>query len=214
MNMTMSSTAVSNGKAKRSLATEIDRLDQMLDGLAKGLNEAVGDAVKDALGGAMRETVQAVLTELFTNPEILAKLRAALGAMPPVTAMTQPAPARRGLRQRLHGLWTGIRTCVRKIRQACATRIRRQCDRVCIIAGLIRQALVVIRNHLPMIRPFRRQILTAFACGMVVGVLAWFAGPWAAGLVSGFGGFATAISVQAGLWFWRTVRRIPVLDIQ
>jgi hypothetical protein len=205
--MTISSTAVSNGKARRSLATEIDRLDQMLDGLANGLNEAVGDAVRAALGGAMRETVQAVLKELFTNPEILARLRAELGAMPPAPA--QPAPVRRGLRKRL---CTGIRTGVRKLRQACAKWIWRQRERICTCARRIRQALVVVRTHLPMLRPFRRQILTAFTCGIGVGVMAWFAGPWIASFASGCGGFAMALSVQAGLWFWQTMRKIPMLN--
>jgi hypothetical protein len=201
----MSSTVSNNGKARRSLATELDRLDQMLDGLANGLNEAVGDAVKAALGGGMHEMVRAVLTELFNSPETLAKLRAVLGATPAGAAL--PVPARRGMRKRLCGLWSGIRACARKLRQACAARVRLQWGRVCSTGKGIRQALVVVRNHLPMARPFRRQILTAFAFGLGMGVLAWFAGPWLASFASGFGGFTIALAAQAGLWFWRMLRR-------
>src|SRR6516225_4221352 len=82
-NMTITAIPSSNGKARRSLAAELDRLDQMLDGLADGLNEAVGEAVKTSVNGQLRETIQAVLTELFTNPDIVAKLRAVLGATVP-----------------------------------------------------------------------------------------------------------------------------------
>ena len=50
--MTMTTT---NGR--KSLASQIDRLDTILDGLADGLNEAVASAVKDAITIAVRETV-------------------------------------------------------------------------------------------------------------------------------------------------------------
>ena len=55
------STTLTNGRQRKALAEQIDRLDSVLDGLADGLNEAVATAVK--------ETVHAVLSEVLSNPE-------------------------------------------------------------------------------------------------------------------------------------------------
>ena len=48
-----------------------------------------------------------------------------------------------------------------------------------------------------------RVLSTAAAIGLAVGVAAYFAGPWLAGLASGVGGFVTALGVHAGLWLRR-----------
>src|SRR6478609_213759 len=66
-----------NGRTQRtSLATQIDRLDLILDNLSEGLQEAVADAVKVAVTRA----VEAALVEVLTNPE----LRRHLMPVPPV----------------------------------------------------------------------------------------------------------------------------------
>ena len=48
MTTTLNPSANPNGRSRKSLADQIDRLDQILDGLADGLNEAVASAVKQA----------------------------------------------------------------------------------------------------------------------------------------------------------------------
>jgi hypothetical protein len=78
----MNPTTNPNGQRK-SLASQIDRLDTMLDGLADGLTDAVAQAVQGAVALAVREAVQAVLTEVLTNPAVLAKLQAATQAAQP-----------------------------------------------------------------------------------------------------------------------------------
>jgi hypothetical protein len=57
-----------NGRARKTLAEQIDRLDAILDGLGDALNEAVAAAVSQAAGRAVKEAVQAVLAEALTNP--------------------------------------------------------------------------------------------------------------------------------------------------
>lgn len=52
-----------NGRFKKSLAYQLDRLDSILDGLADALNGAVADAVKQAVGTAAREAVKVALAE-------------------------------------------------------------------------------------------------------------------------------------------------------
>jgi hypothetical protein len=71
-----------NGRTRKSLAEQIDRLDGILDGLADGLNAAVVTAVKEAVSVAVREAVQAVLTEVATNPDLLVRLGVQPAAQP------------------------------------------------------------------------------------------------------------------------------------
>ena len=87
----MNPTTNTNGQRK-SLASQIDRLDTMLDGLADGLNEAVAQAVQGAVALAVKEAVQAVLTEVLTNPAVLAKLQAVTHAAHPEQPAETPAP--------------------------------------------------------------------------------------------------------------------------
>src|SRR3954462_10475576 len=92
---TMTANATSNGRQRKTLATQLDRLDGILDGLSEGLNEAVATAVKDAVGLAVLQAVQGVLTELVTNPDLVQRLR---GGPPDVAP---PLPSRPTLRDRL-----------------------------------------------------------------------------------------------------------------
>src|SRR6478609_5509848 len=64
------STTSMNGQRK-TLATQLDRLDRILDGLAEALNEAVSDAVRQSVGTAVGEAVQAAVKEVLTHPELL-----------------------------------------------------------------------------------------------------------------------------------------------
>ena len=61
MSTTMSSGM--NGRLKKSLAFQLDRLDTILDGLADALNGAVADAVRQTVGEAAREAVKVALAE-------------------------------------------------------------------------------------------------------------------------------------------------------
>jgi hypothetical protein len=55
-----------DGQTRKTLASQLDRLDGTLDGLGEGLNEAAASAVREAVGLA----VQAVLTELLANTDL------------------------------------------------------------------------------------------------------------------------------------------------
>ena len=78
-------TTTTNGRERKSLAEQIDRLDGILDGLAQGLEQAVVAAVQAAVGLAVREAVQAVLQEVLANPALRAQL--------PKAASPEPGPA-------------------------------------------------------------------------------------------------------------------------
>ncbi len=59
-------TMMANGRARKSLADQIDRLDGILDGLADALNQAVAEAVKEAVAVAVR----AAVAETLANAEL------------------------------------------------------------------------------------------------------------------------------------------------
>ncbi|MFT3879666.1 MAG: hypothetical protein QM703_08400 [Gemmatales bacterium] len=52
-----------NGRLKKSLSHQLDRLDTILDGLADALNGAVANAVRESVGEAAREAVKVALAE-------------------------------------------------------------------------------------------------------------------------------------------------------
>src|ERR1700688_1844887 len=90
MTTTLNPSAHTNGSTRKNLASQLDRLDGILDGLADGLNEAVASAVQQAVAVAVQEAVRGILTEVLTNPDLLAKLRNNLGLT--TTADRTPAP--------------------------------------------------------------------------------------------------------------------------
>ena len=57
--------------------------------------------------------------------------------------------------------------------------------------------------RLRLLRHFRGQLLLALAIGVAAGVAGIMAAPWLAALLSGLGGFMTAIVVQGGVLLLR-----------
>jgi hypothetical protein len=113
--MTMTQT-ISNGTARKSLAAEIDRLQETVAGLGQGLREAV----RESASGAVREAVGELVAEVLTNPGLAALFQAAQAA--PAQAPT-PRSRGQGLLGRLAG-W--LRSPLQLARQAwqCACAYR------------------------------------------------------------------------------------------
>src|SRR5262249_36173607 len=76
----MTMVTMNTGTARKSLAEQIDRLDNILDGLAEALNESVAAAVQQAVGEAVAVAVQAAVVEVLTNPQLQKRLHPAAGA--------------------------------------------------------------------------------------------------------------------------------------
>jgi hypothetical protein len=72
-----------NGQERKTLASQIDRLDSILDGLSEALSESVSTAVQEAVSLAVKEAVQTVLTEVLTNPELRDRLQPLCPPAPP-----------------------------------------------------------------------------------------------------------------------------------
>ena len=120
----MTKTLEMNGPARKTLASQLDRLDSILDGLSEGLDQAVAQAVREAVGLAVQEAVQAVLTELLTNPALREQLQKPAAAEP--APPDDPANKQGGGESRLAALCGRV---VDKLRSACH-----------VAAGCLRQA--------------------------------------------------------------------------
>jgi hypothetical protein len=98
-----------NGQPRKTLASQIDRLDGILD----GLDAALAGAVQEAVEQAVKQAVQVVLTEVLTNRELQEQLQQA----------AQPAPPGppRGPKSTANRLWQATteaaRQTVRKVKQ-------------------------------------------------------------------------------------------------
>jgi hypothetical protein len=108
----MTNTMQRSGPARKTLASQLDRLDGILDGLSEGLSDAVALAVREAVGLAVQEAVRAVLTELLTNPALREQLQKAAPPDPPPPAERTPE----GGRGRLAALCGRVSD---KLRSAC-----------------------------------------------------------------------------------------------
>jgi hypothetical protein len=177
----METTTTTNGKLRKSLAEQIDRLDAILDGLSAALNESVAAAVKEAVGLAVREAIQAVMTEVFANPTVLELLHG-VGSQ----------PVKVSVGERLRTAW-GFVTAKAK---AAASSCKAMCGRsVKVLIGFVKKLAVV--------RHVKAQLVTALGVGCVAGTAVYFAGPWLAVMAGGFGGFAATSAVQGWLWLRR-----------
>src|SRR5262249_16817614 len=73
--MSNTNAAVADGKARRkTLADQLDRLDQVIDDLAAGLNETVARVVGQAVTTAVGQAVEGLAQAVLSNPELLRNL--------------------------------------------------------------------------------------------------------------------------------------------
>jgi hypothetical protein len=188
---TMTATMLPNGKIRKSLAEQIDRLDTILDGLADGLSGAVADAVRETVGRAVQEAIQAVMTELLTNPAILAKLQG---------DVTAPAPAKPAPPDRVAQVTSQVRAWATsgwaKVRRACSATVQ-----------LLGRTAGAVRQQAQLAWAFRIPLLIAVGTGLATGAVAFVAGPWIAATAGSLAGFTTTTAVQLGINLRRMLAR-------
>jgi hypothetical protein len=167
-------TTNADGRARKSLAEQIDRLDAILDGLSEALGGAVTAAVTEAVGVAVKEAVQGVLAEILTNPALQEKFRGMAGSPPPA-ADPPPAvtPASR-LKERLSGLGRRARS----------------------LGGWAGGCLAALWQRLRAARPLTVAAL-ALGAGALTGVVASLAGWPLAPAASGWAAFAGGLVARA-----------------
>src|SRR5262249_40273685 len=154
----------------------------------------VGLAVREAVRQAVQQAVQGLVSEVLTNPDALALLRATLAPEPapaPAPPPPTPQPAQPPARSTsfLPRAWGGACKGLNRAREACAF-LGRQTWRLARGAGMLARVLgSLAMSH-------RRQLLAAGGVAALVAVLAYFAGPTLNALAGGVGGFAASLLLQ------------------
>ena len=78
----MSDTTTNGRPQRKTLSSQLDRLENIIDALAEGLPDTVAQAVRQAVSIGVQEAVHALVQEALRSPEILRQL----------TGTQQPAP--------------------------------------------------------------------------------------------------------------------------
>jgi hypothetical protein len=197
----MPTTTETNGSVRKTLASQLDRLDAILDGLSENLNDAVVTAVRAAVVLAVQEAGQAALTELRTNPALQQRLRpTAVDAPAAAPATRSPGWGSRLLSQATTTA-AGVAARARQVRAALqrgwsAARdgLNRVCQRV---ADRARSGWLLVGALAPPAGRRRQALLAALGVGAAVALGCYLAGPVVAAGVSGLAGFTAALAAGA-----------------
>src|SRR5262245_36755225 len=184
-------TTTTNGQVRRTLASQLDRLDSILDGLADALNGAVASAVegaveravKQAVGEAVRETLQAVIAEVLSHPDLLAAARAFIPpGIPPDPPPAPPEPRRGLLRRACDGVKAGLGAAA----SACGY-----------VVGRAAGVKPVARAGWHLAQKYRGRVLLACGVSVAAGAVTLCAAPWLGVAASAVGGFFATLAVAA-----------------
>lgn len=158
------SATLTNG-TRKSLADQLDRFDAMLDGLADAIPEAVADAVRAAVTVAVREAVQNAITEVLTNPEVLARIRAA--GTPATPTVVAPIPCSSSSTSRIPS----------RLRLWCETARMRCAQAHTVVADRLRFVRAWAGEKIDLAVRWRKPVLGGLAAGLAVALAAYLFGP-------------------------------------
>jgi hypothetical protein len=175
-----------NGRDRKTLASQLDRLDNILDGLADALNESVAAAVHQAVAG--------VLTEILTNPTFADRLRGPLNSPGPeiisTDTTTPPPPSGPGLVGKAAG---ALRAGCGSLQRAGGAVLRR----AAVLAGSGRSYLWGTL--------FRGRLVPLAGAIIMVGLVVYLAGARLPLLLTGAVGWGAALIARARA----SLRRAP-----
>jgi len=139
-----------NGRLKKSLAFQLDRLDTILDGLADALNGAVADAVKQTVGAAAREAVKVALAEALPqaaaqktpSPEHPAKRLVTQAKAKAENAVSRMKLMISGAYQKIKQCCTGYSSATVLAAQTAFATVRSRSMRVGVLLGAVSSCIV------------------------------------------------------------------------
>jgi hypothetical protein len=197
-------TTVTNGKPRKQLSDQLDRMDGILDALAEGLPGAVTDACRE---GA-RQAVKDVILELVTNAELRALIAPrpepvpAEVPTPPVLAPEPPKPSLwNRLKARLAAARDAITGAATKAKEVVASNCHAASDTIVAVGKATGEAL-----------PWKRVLWVGAGVGLAVGVACLVAPHAVAAAVGAVSATATAVAVQTGSWLKRAARRFGLVS--
>ncbi len=107
----MTATATTNGRPRKQLSEQLDRMDSIIDALAEALPEAVADACREGARQAVRDAV----VEILASPDLRSLIAGPAAAR--VDPPAEPAPA-------TPGPWTRFKATLRAAKDAAVGRCR------------------------------------------------------------------------------------------
>ncbi|HEX3146888.1 MAG TPA: hypothetical protein VHR66_02230 [Gemmataceae bacterium] len=194
----MTATATMNGKPRKQLADQLDRLDEqmerhdaILDALAEGLNGAVTDATREGTRLAVKDAV----IELLTDPELRAALHQA-------TASTATAKV---------SLWSRLRQRARDLgKKARALGVATLATMTAQVPAIQRAARSAA-GYAGLMWRVKKVVLVGLGVGAAVAAVSYLSSHGLAATLSGVGAAVTTVAIQTGLWVRRTVRRLVLV---
>jgi hypothetical protein len=172
-----------NGRARKTLADQLDRLDTILDGLADALNEAVAEAVAVA--------VKAALAEALAHPELLQRVQEGQTSAAPV--QTDKPSALRTLLAKARLLGGRLLRHLSEGGKKAGSAIRSGCSSA---RDTLAKRFRPAQQWLTFVWHLRGPVLLALGAGSAVGLACYVAGPLVASLVSGLSGTSAALDAQ------------------
>jgi hypothetical protein len=166
-----------NGQVQRkTLASQLDRLDSIIDALANGLNETVADVLRQTVAVVVPQVVQGIIQQVLTHPDVLRLLAAQqVVAATPATAVVEPVETHqsklgrmcRWVGRKSSNCWSGICSKIRKLPEG--------------IRFLGRK----IGQGLQKVWEYRRPVFISLAVGLAAGGIGYWGGEVIASLALG-----------------------------
>ena len=181
-------TATTNGRPRKQLSDQLDRMDTIIDALAEALPEAVADATRE---GA-RQAVRDVVLEVLANPDLRALVAGLAPAAPPAApaanAFPPPAPC-----PSTPSWWTRLKARLRAARDIAADRCRAAAASV-----------TATFRALALVMPVRQILAVGAGVGVAIGALAYLCPHTVSAVLTGACGAVAADAAQVGHWVRRS----------
>jgi hypothetical protein len=195
--MTVTMNSNPDGKVQRkSLASQLDRLDSILDGLDEALAGAIADTLKEAVTMAATEAVRATLIGIVTNPDVITLMRSGL-----TPTATEPTPtAVRTIAAETPGIVGRLRQAITAAWQRALSKVKAVGTSVASRARQIGRGVVKTYCGINAIWRLKRPLLIALGIGSIAGIIAHASSPWFAGILSGIGALGATLGAQLAMW--------------
>src|SRR5262245_31831087 len=184
-------TTTTNGQVRKTLASQLDRLDSILDGLSDALNGAVASAVesavRQAVSQAVKETLQAVIAEALTNADLLAAARTLLTPGTAADVLPDPPERPRGLFGRA---CDGVKAGLGVAAVACNGAGAYVANKAAAVKSAACSGWLLLSR-------FRGRLLIACGVGLAAGAATLLAAPWLGVAAASVVGFCGTLAVKA-----------------
>ncbi len=184
----MTATATTNGRPRKQLSDQLDRMDTIIDALAEALPEAVADATRE---GA-RQAVRDVVLELLANPDLRAMIAGIAPAAPPATPDGHAVPPRVS-HPAAPSVWVRLKARLAVAREA----VTRRCRAAAATVTATFRALVLVM-------PVKKILAVGAGVGVAIGAIAYLCPHTASAVISGACGAVAAVAAQVGHWVRRS----------